>query len=169
MAKSKIKTVVRVQDNSAKYLDKVTTGVEGLLKRSAFRIARRAVESMKHDSTSKVVKNRDDRGKFLKQTTRKLKQGESNPSKPGDPPGVLTGMLRASIDVEFFRDGTETLVARVGSNLEYARALELGAPGRNLLPRPFLRPAFHAEGFSASGYTDPFASRLKKVLEKAGR
>ena len=151
MAKSKIKTVVRVQDNSAKYLDKVTTGVEGLLKRSAFRIQGRAVESMVLMGVNRMDP-RPEPNEFAEQ-----------------PPGVDTGNLQSSIGVEFFRDGTNTLVARVGSNLVYARPLELGAPGRNLLPRPYLRPAFHAEGFFASGYTDPFASRLKKVLEKAGR
>ena len=64
MAKTRVKTTVRVQDKSAQYMDKVTTGVEGLLKRSGFRIARRAVKSMTHDSTSVTVTNRDDRGKF---------------------------------------------------------------------------------------------------------
>ena len=151
MAKTRVKTTVRVQDKSAQYMDKVTTGVEGLLKRSGFRIARRAVKSMNLPGVNRM----DPRPK--------PNQFE------GKPPGVDTGMLRASIDVEFFRDGTDTLVARVGSNLDYARWLELGAPGRNLEPRPFLRPAYHAEGFFASGYTDPFASRLKMVLEKAGR
>ena len=33
------------------------------------------------------------------------------------------------------------LIGVVGSNTEYARALELGYKGRNLEPRPYLRPA----------------------------
>lgn len=151
MAKTRVKTTVRVQDKSAQYMDKVTTGVEGLLKRSGFRIARRAQKSMKLLGVNKMDP-RPEPNQFA-----------------GKPPGVDTGSLKAFIDVEFLRDGTDTFVVRVGSPLEYSRWLELGAPGRNLQPRPFLRPAYHAEGFFASGYTDPFASRLKKVLEKAGR
>jgi phage gpG-like protein len=55
-------------------------------------------------------------------------------SRPGNPPFKQTGHLRRSITHEV--DGP---VGRVGSNLAYARALELGyAPG-GLAPRPFLR------------------------------
>ena len=34
-------------------------------------------------------------------------------------------------------------IARVGTNLEYGRALELGYAPRNLAPRPYLRAALH--------------------------
>ena len=55
-------------------------------------------------------------------------------SSPGDPPFRQTGQLRRSIARE--RVGAEE---RVGSNIKYARFLELGT--LNMSPRPFLRPA----------------------------
>lgn len=67
-----------------------------------------------------------------------------NPSRPGKPPHVLTGRLRQSITarVEVLDD---FIVGRVGSNVEYARALELGYAPRNLDPRPYLAPTFRRE------------------------
>ena len=91
-------------------------------------------------------------------------------SKPGEPPHVDTGRLRASITwaiSEGAQQGTmlvnpstdpdnpsketdavqkpekkETeIIAIVGTNVEYARALELGFLPRGLVPRPYLRPA----------------------------
>jgi hypothetical protein len=69
------------------------------------------------------------------------------PSTPPDPPHVLTGRLRQSIAWEVER--TETaVIGRVGTNVVYARRLELGfvgtdAAGRNInqAPRPYLRPS----------------------------
>lgn len=164
-----VKTVVRTQDRSHVFFEKASTAIEKLVHKTAFRVAIGAAKSMKHDSTSVVVKNRDGRGKYLKDTTRKVGKGESNPSKPGTPPGVLTGTLRASLDVESFRDGTNTFVARAGTNLEYGRAHELGSPSRNLPARPFLRPAFHKEGLRQNGYRvgSPFGKRLAAIMKKA--
>jgi len=53
---------------------------------------------------------------------------------------VDTGRLRASITHEI--DG---LTGYVGSNVEYARAVELGSedPAFNRAPQPYLRPALH--------------------------
>jgi HK97 gp10 family phage protein len=59
-------------------------------------------------------------------------------SAPGDGPAVDTGRLRASIAHEVGRTGT-TLVARVGTDVEYAKFLELGTS--KMAARPFLRPA----------------------------
>jgi len=68
----------------------------------------------------------------------KLKKTGSFRSKPGEVPRVQTGTLKRSITTELH----EVLpTGRVGSNVEYARALELGYAPRNLSPRPFLRPA----------------------------
>ena len=70
-----------------------------------------------------------------------------NPSRPGEPPHVLYGRLKQSIKhvVEMTAAG---IVGRVGTNVVYARRLELGyvgtdKKGRNVnqAPRPFLRPA----------------------------
>jgi len=49
---------------------------------------------------------------------------------------VVTGALKESITSEIDKDDLE---ARVGSNLDYALAVELGAPGK--VAKPFLRPA----------------------------
>jgi len=53
---------------------------------------------------------------------------------------VLTGRLRSSITHE-----VEGTTGRVGSNVEYARAVELGSedPAYNRAPQPYLRPALH--------------------------
>jgi len=51
---------------------------------------------------------------------------------------VDTGRLRSSIANELGRD-SKGLVARVGTNVEYAPYLELGT--RRMSARPFLRPA----------------------------
>jgi len=53
---------------------------------------------------------------------------------------VDTGRLRSSITHEI--EGT---TGRVGSNVEYARAVEMGSedPEFNRAPQPYLRPALH--------------------------
>ena len=61
----------------------------------------------------------------------------SAPSPPGHAPAAPTGRLRSSITHEI--EGT---TGRVGTNVEYARYLELGT--EKMSPRPFLRPALHA-------------------------
>ncbi|QQS25153.1 MAG: HK97 gp10 family phage protein [Actinomycetota bacterium] len=59
-------------------------------------------------------------------------------SAPGQPPAVDTGRLRSSITHELGAKGP-VLVARVGTNVTYAKHLELGTS--KMRPRPFLRPA----------------------------
>lgn len=68
-------------------------------------------------------------------------------SAPGEPPHVLLGRLRQSITHRVFQRAGEW-VGVVGTNVIYARRLELGfvgtdARGRNVnqAPRPFIRPA----------------------------
>lgn len=65
-----------------------------------------------------------------------------NPSEPGQPPHVLTGRLRQSIQHRVDRDA-RGFVARVGTNVEYSKFLELGT--RKMAPRPYLRPALFRE------------------------
>lgn len=69
------------------------------------------------------------------------KQRRTRRSKPGEPPHVDTSRLKASIAYELVGDDT----ARVGTNVVYGRALELGFAPRNLAPRPYLRPALARE------------------------
>lgn len=70
-----------------------------------------------------------------------------NPSTPPDPPHTLTGRLKQSISHDVIRKPRE-IVARVGTNVEYAHRLEMGfvdkdKAGRNVsqAPRPYLRKA----------------------------
>lgn len=74
---------------------------------------------------------------------RKVKGGKGRtvygafPSAPGEPPHKQTGRLRASVAYEV---DEATLTGRVGTNVEYARHLELGTR-RGLAARPWLRRA----------------------------
>ncbi|MBA7705057.1 hypothetical protein ES703_113881 [subsurface metagenome] len=69
------------------------------------------------------------------------------PAPPEHPPAAPTGTLKGRITHEL--DPTK-LEGRVGTNLEYARRVELGFVGTDKLgriynqaPRPYLRPALH--------------------------
>lgn len=61
----------------------------------------------------------------------------ANPSAPGEPPHKQTGRLRASVAYEV---DDASLEARVGTNVEYGKYLELGTK-RGIAPRPWLRRA----------------------------
>lgn len=70
-----------------------------------------------------------------------------NPSAEGQPPHVLTGRLRQSITNDVSVTSTE-VIGKVGTNVKYARRLELGFVGTDSRgrvihqgERPFLRPA----------------------------
>lgn len=77
--------------------------------------------------------------------------GKHIASRPGEPPAIDTGILRASItnEVELKGVGVEGRVgpdieyiaakAPVGTNVEYGYYLEIGTS--KMAPRPFLRPA----------------------------
>jgi HK97 gp10 family phage protein len=53
---------------------------------------------------------------------------------------VRTGNLRRSIHSELASVSTESALAKVGTNVEYAPYVEYGT--RRMSPRPYLRPAF---------------------------
>jgi len=79
------------------------------------------------------------------QPVKRLKSGRLvglDPSKPGEPPHVLYGRLKQSITHQV-EVAEKEVIGRVGTNVEYARALELGfeGKGRKLAARPYLRPA----------------------------
>jgi hypothetical protein len=70
------------------------------------------------------------------------------PSAPGEPPRKVSGRLFGSIFVKVIRNASQVLGV-VGTNVKYARRLELGFVGKDALgrmfrqkPRPFIRPAF---------------------------
>lgn len=70
----------------------------------------------------------------------------NNPSLPGEAPKKVSALLFSSITGEVHANG-DVVVGRFGSNVEYARRLELGFFGADSLgrvfnqaPRPFLRP-----------------------------
>lgn len=72
------------------------------------------------------------------------------PSPPGHPPAAPTGTLKGRITHEKPKVTPRGLVGKVGTNLEYARRVELGFVGTdkigrkyNQAPRPYLRPALH--------------------------
>jgi len=72
------------------------------------------------------------------------------PSPPGHPPAAPTGTLKARITHTKPKMTPQGLVGKVGTNLEYARRVELGFVGidkigrrYNQAPRPYLRPALH--------------------------
>lgn len=62
-------------------------------------------------------------------------------SAPGEPPAVMTGQLRNSI--QFRVKGGRTVSGEVGSELRKAVELEFGT--KKIEPRPFLRPTFQEE------------------------
>lgn len=78
------------------------------------------------------------------------KAGTDTPSAPGEPPALVTGTLRRSIQVEGPRPlGMGGWVVRVGPTVIYGRIQELGGmTGRGhaarLPARPFMKPAFDA-------------------------
>ena len=84
------------------------------------------------------------------QAQRKINRGNadgSNPSLPGEPPKKVTDRLFQSITTKVVAD-MNSVVGQIGTNVEYARRLELGFVGTDSLgrvydqaPRPFLRPA----------------------------
>lgn len=63
--------------------------------------------------------------------------GNHQASAPGQSPAVDTGRLRQSIDIDDSK--ISSLKIRVGTNVQYAPALEYGS--RTIAPRPFLRTA----------------------------
>lgn len=79
--------------------------------------------------------------KTLTRTTHR--KGTPTPSRPGEPPSLVTGTLRRGvIIVPAEPSGTTSWTAKVGPTSVYARVQELGGDtGRMVLPaRPYLGP-----------------------------
>lgn len=85
------------------------------------------------------------------------------PSRPGEPPSLITGTLRRSVTfTPPVPEGPGRWVATIGGTVIYARVQELGgSTGRNhatsLPPRPYLRPA--TEKLSSSGTLTAVAAK----------
>lgn len=100
-------------------------------------------------ATRKMKSNAERAGMFLEgYVVKSLSKGQPvrrsgnrlvglRPSRPGEPPRLLHGLLRNSISHRVDRDAKHVDVY-IGAHTPYARALELGGAG---LPRPYLRPA----------------------------
>lgn len=111
-------------------VDHVRSRIVARLHRAAIVVKNRAKELLSVPGTGRGngPARRGAGGRFVAMIVR---------SKPGEPPRKQTGRLRASVAHEV--DGA-SLTARVGTNVEYGRHLELGTK-RGLRPRPWLRRA----------------------------
>jgi len=103
------------------------------------------------------------------------KSRKANTSKPGNPPNVDTGLLRAATSYSY-SDGpgrgkvgsaADTVngvsrperenVVRIGHNTSYGMVLEFGTKDQSILPRPHLRRGF-----------DLHKAVMKKIIEQGG-
>jgi hypothetical protein len=74
----------------------------------------------------------------------------TDPSAPGEPPKVVTGLLRSTINYRVEPTPSKVKIF-VGAYTKYARDLEYGNKGIHLGERPFLRPVFHKYAKPTSG------------------
>lgn len=119
---------------------------------SGFSIDRAALDQLLHGPDGPVARDLERRAIRVESAAKRLVRQHgtgriyhlTNPTRthqasaPGQPPATDLGRLGASITHELGADN-EGLVARVGTNVEYALFLEVGT--RHMAPRPFLRPA----------------------------
>lgn len=92
------------------------------------------------DNAAKVLAAETQRQ--LSRTTHRA--GTPTPSRPGQPPSLVSGTLRRSVKiVPAVQVGRSAWVAKVGPTAAYARVQELGGDtGTSVLPaRPYLAPA----------------------------
>lgn len=115
-----------------KILKKINDRAETALEKTAVLITNRAKESMTEPKSGKrVPPGQGSRGGHPWQKRQR--------SAPGQPPAVQTGQLRASVTYIKPRP----LTRHIGTNVKHGRYMEFGT--RNILPRPWLRPAFDRE------------------------
>lgn len=110
-------------------MDHVRRKAVGFVTRAAISVSRHAKQLLSVAGTGKAKGQRNSKGQF--------KSGPVVHSQPGEPPRKQTGRLRASVTHEV---DAETLTARVGTNVEYGKHLELGTE-KGIAPRPWLRRA----------------------------
>lgn len=112
----------RVEWHGDEAKDYVRARIVRCLYRAAYAVQARAKQLLSVAGTGKI------KGEKVGPVARSL---------PGEPPRKQTGRLRASVQIEV---DEASLTARVGTNVEYGRHLELGTK-RGLGPRPWLRRA----------------------------
>lgn len=120
----------RVVDHSARVRAAIEREMARRVRVCCILVWNHAKTLVNKEGTGRGAGGRTSTGRFK---ARRLVYG-ANPSRPGEPPHKQRGRLLASIAWE-----VEGLVGRVGSNLSYARHLELGT--RRLAARPWLRRA----------------------------
>jgi len=112
-------------------------------------------EEYRRTLEARLLKNMTAAALYLAgQAKRKINRGNPTgkfPSLPGEPPRKVSARLFQSITGRAYRD-TTAIVGVFGSNVDYARRLELGfvgtdSRGRSVSqePRPFLRPTLAEE------------------------
>lgn len=137
-------------------IDALVSGVKDaratVLTGASLALVERTKEMLSRPGTGRLRRSQTDRkgrGSFVHtsfaetgQTKRMVRRGiprtdisrADRASAPGEPPAPDLGTLRASIQYE----PHDKDPYRVGTNVEYAAALEFGAP--KIAPRPFMRP-----------------------------
>jgi HK97 gp10 family phage protein len=113
----------------------VKAKMDGMVNERLDRAARETRDYIRKQISTPNIEERGDRGRNRKGQFTKAKRG-TNPSKPGEYPHKLTGHLRRNVEMEHDR---EKMIARVGTNVEYGRYLELGT--RKMKRRPWLSRA----------------------------
>ena len=98
----------------------------------------------KNPNFEREMKNKIERGlnraAITLQAEVKSQLSGSSPAPRGQPPGVVTGALRRSIQVDSSDIGKGKV--RVGTNLVYGAAQEYGHPSNpTISPHPYLRPS----------------------------
>lgn len=112
-------------------------------------------DAIEQQLRARLSRNMDQATLYLKgQVQRAINRGNAdgkNPSAPGEPPKKVTARLFQSIATDR-RESPLEITGVVGTNVEYARRLELGFTGTDedgrvidQAPRPFLRPTLSAE------------------------
>ena len=109
-----------------------------------------AIQSVKDKLDDRILEIVKDTTLAVEATAKKSMRtgGGEGHSRPGQPPFVQSGQLRANVTHKLpsliFGKEIEGKVG-VRSNIKYAMALEYGYPPRNLKERPFMRPALAKE------------------------
>jgi len=118
---------VVIQSNVREIMEKIDSTAKARMLEAVHVVRNRTVENLSHEHLYGRVYNVPG---FKRKYTA---------SSPGEYPATATGTLKKTIRWKVENEGTE-LVGKVGSEQEYAPALEYGTS--KMKPRTFLRPSF---------------------------